>query len=489
MFAFDERFVLLDVTPVENQFILNYLPSAQGDHVRVYLYGLMQCRHPAEDMSIQRMAHELNLTPEEVMTAFRHWEFHGLVQRISDNPPVFRYLSANERGLLGAEEHTDSAFLDFAEALAACFGEDRRLHGSENSLAYEWVEVQGLHPDVVIAMVRHLIHTRGRHFSFATTGQKMANRLSAEHVRTVEEALAVLSTDEKVIKGARALLRRIGQKRRDPTDDELALCRKWLTDWGFTQEAIEEACGQMTATANPNFAYLDGILSRLHSGGARTGEAVRGTLQAEQENAQPLRALLGILRVAGAGVNQGTLNVYSRMRELYPDEVIQLAGRVVSAESGDLSSVQGLLEEWHRAGLSPQEIQARLEALPAQDELLRSLYRIWGAKGRPGDRDRLMAQRWTQDWGFSPDTIRYAAEHYASGKGSPVSYLHRVLEQSHQKGLLTPEQMAQAHSSKQTQQARQTRQQQYTQRTYEDEDPSELPDWLKTRMEGQHDPE
>ena len=36
MFSFDEQAALFDVTPLPNQFILNYLPEASGDAVRVY---------------------------------------------------------------------------------------------------------------------------------------------------------------------------------------------------------------------------------------------------------------------------------------------------------------------------------------------------------------------------------------------------------------------------------------------------------------------
>ena len=37
MFDFEEGFALFDMTPVDNQFIQEYLPAAKGDDVRVYL--------------------------------------------------------------------------------------------------------------------------------------------------------------------------------------------------------------------------------------------------------------------------------------------------------------------------------------------------------------------------------------------------------------------------------------------------------------------
>ena len=86
LFGFEDRFAMFDMTPVDNQFIQEYLPSARGDDVRVYLYGLMRCYHPEENLTPARMGQDLNLTEEEIARAYRYWERKGLVRRISDDP-------------------------------------------------------------------------------------------------------------------------------------------------------------------------------------------------------------------------------------------------------------------------------------------------------------------------------------------------------------------------------------------------------------------
>ena len=53
LFAFtDQQYAMFDATPVQNQLILlEYMPSAPGDYVKVYLYGLMRCCcHPSEEI-------------------------------------------------------------------------------------------------------------------------------------------------------------------------------------------------------------------------------------------------------------------------------------------------------------------------------------------------------------------------------------------------------------------------------------------------------
>lgn len=141
LFGFDEQYAMFDMTPVENQFLLEYMPSAKGDAVKVYLYGLMQCYHPQEDMSVAQMGHELGMSEEEILTAYRYWERKGLVRRISDFPPTFRYINVNKLMFTGGLPQTDAAYEAFAEALYALFGNDFRLHGKAISQYYEWVGI------------------------------------------------------------------------------------------------------------------------------------------------------------------------------------------------------------------------------------------------------------------------------------------------------------------------------------------------------------
>ena len=47
--AFIRGASLKGVTAVENSFITDYMPGADGEYVKVYLYGLMRCFEPASE--------------------------------------------------------------------------------------------------------------------------------------------------------------------------------------------------------------------------------------------------------------------------------------------------------------------------------------------------------------------------------------------------------------------------------------------------------
>ena len=112
-FAFDERYAMFDITPVENQFILEYLPGAKGDYVKVYLFGLLCCYHPRKEMDVTRMSRELGMAEETILAAFRYWERRGIVRRVGDNPPEWQYVNIKQKNM-GGEPELDREYIRFS---------------------------------------------------------------------------------------------------------------------------------------------------------------------------------------------------------------------------------------------------------------------------------------------------------------------------------------------------------------------------------------
>ena len=477
LFGFDEGFSMFDVTPVENLFISEYLPGAKGDHVKVYLYGLMQAYHPSREMTVGDMAHDLSLTEEEVMAAFRYWERRGLCIRVSDNPPAFRYRNLTQVMMSQQKPPQDDAYEEFAEALHAMFGDRRKLHGGETTLAFEWVEEMGLPPEAVLLMVQHLIQTRGVQFSFAAA-QKLAVKMAEEGVRDAEGAELFLLRDKQVRENAKKVLRRLG-KRRLPSEDELDLCQMWMTQWRFTLEDMLTAC-QETTKGEPTFAYLNGILRGIHErSGGKNGAAEQ--MAADRAKTEPLKEFLKALGNRRLTVNAETLKLYDEMRGYASHEVILLAARECALVGGDPEKVLTTLKVWKNKGVTtPEQVEASLSEIRALNDRISPLYTLWGKDQKPTASDRTLLTKWTGQWGFPLETVQAVAP-YAQGANRPMAYLDSLLKISHEKGLKDP--MAiQDELDKGRLQVRPVKtvtQQQYTQRTYREDDSKYMDEFMK----------
>ena len=91
------------VTVISNQFLDLYMPQANGEFVKIYLY-LLRMQNLAQPLSLTSIADRLNCTEGDVMRALKYWEKSGLLS-----------LTSNASG-----EISDIYFLDFpGEATAS----------------------------------------------------------------------------------------------------------------------------------------------------------------------------------------------------------------------------------------------------------------------------------------------------------------------------------------------------------------------------------
>ena len=436
MFGFDSKYAMFDITPVENQFILEYLPAAKGDYVKVYLYGLMRCYHPEEDMNLDRMSHELNMTVDEVTAAFGYWERRRLVHRISDNPPKWQYVNIKQLNVT-EEPDPEPEYTEFSNALYQAFDKVRRLHGSELNTCFEWREELKLPTEVIIMLLNHMVSVKGKNFRI-NDADRIAVQMASEDVRTVEAAEDFLSRDEQAVTGVKKILKKMG-KRYLPSEAQISMYRKWNTEWGFSNEAIEAAL-ELTAKGDPSMGYLDGILNSLRQENAMTPDRIR-------QSSRKAEGFREILRELGKGdVSTRNLQIYDQMLTLYPQGIILIAARECRQNGKDISDTLKLLQAWKDKGLEAQrEVEDYVKKFHDQTVLVRKLKNIWGTdETRISKTDRSLIAKWENEFGFSADAIIAAASYAAEAK-QPMVYLDKILSDYREKGILTPEQIVQEH--------------------------------------------
>ncbi len=488
--------LLWGATAVPNAFFCEYMPSAPEGHVKVYLYGLM-CAHgglPDDDGLLDEMAQTLHMDRGEVERAMRYWERCRLVERISDTPPRYRFVSVQQVMLQRQQMPHDEEYEAFAQAVYAAFGDRRKLHGGETVLAYEWVEQYKLPPEVVVMLIQHMIATHGVNFSFKTA-QKTAMELCEQRVFTLEAAEAVFSRSEAAMKGTRKILNHLGT-RRNPSMDEIDLYLKWTTEWGFEPKAILEACKE-TTKGTPTFGYLDKILEGIHTrtgGKAVSEEQVQKNLAENKAETAQIRELLQTLGISFATIDDGLRMEY---RELAADghDLVMLAAREVVRRTRvhTLDKVKLYLDGWRKLGLkNVSAVMNYLADIENQNDQLRSLMELAGTTGGATQANRAMLTKWQNEWRMQPELIRLAAE-LARGKKDVIKYMDALLTGWHQDRIANVSDARAAHEQHIAQLQKQSGdkpaaaaggkrviEQQYQQRAY---DPDELDDIPEDQLE------
>lgn len=363
MFELDGQHRVFGVTALENLFITEYMPSADGDYVKVYLSALYHCQQGDQALSLADLTLELGLSTDRVEAALRYWERRRLLSRISDDPLKYRLYHLAQRMLTGQDAPTgDSDYVVFSEAVYALFQGRRKIRPNEIATAHEWVKELQLPQEVVLMLLRHSMDTRGVNFSFKAA-QALAVAMREAKVMDSQDAESYLSHSKMAHEGARAVLRRFNI-RRQPTQDELALYHKWTDDWGFKPEGVLSACTETVKAANPSFGYLNGVLEGLMRRGAGgDGQQVAQHIQQESEGLAAARAVLDAL---GTRISPSTvLKAYEALRQSWPHELILQAAREVAARRGRFEDIEKQLSSWRGQGINTVD-QAKAAHKPYQ---------------------------------------------------------------------------------------------------------------------------
>ena len=446
--SFDESAALFDATPVENMFISEYMLHAPGDFVKVYLYGLMLCYHSSERMSLASMARDLDVTQEDVERAYRYWEREGLVRRTGDNPVKYTYYNLKQITLTRAEKPSEQLYnRHFMDEVRRTL-DAQTLGDNDYQTILDWVQVYELPEEVVIMLLRsERERSRTGRVSFKIASE-MAQRWAQSGVRTLEDAEKMLILTGEREKGLKRLLARLGQHR-PASEDEKNMYLKWIEEWGFTPEAVQEACRE-TTKGTPTMAYLDGILLRQHQLGRHGAQEISGGITTEKTARDFAREVFAGLGRTGVTPTSDDLSLIEGWRrDGNSEELILLAVTAAHrrAGGGTMDDVDNWLSKWKKQGLvTADAVRAESARQKALNSQLREIYDAAGMEKKTNQPDRDLLCRWMGEMEMSMELVLLAAQ-YARGSGAPMMTMNRILSDWRRAGIATLEAARVEHDS------------------------------------------
>ena len=441
--SFSDKYLMMGVTPVENLFIQTYLPQAPGDYVRVYLYGLMQCYYAVGDTSLSGMATQLDLPESEVIAAFQYWERQGLVERMQDNPPQYRYLNPTSVMMNGGGRLDEQIYKyqDLNNQLQKLIP-DRPFRPADSDIVCQWVEDLGMPQEVVLIFVKHCIDSylnraRGKkpqglkNFSLKSY-DKEAMQWVSDGIVTVEKAQQRAERDQGYYKLAQKVLERFSLFRA-PTRDELDMAKKWLAGWGLTEEAVLAACKETVKGRNPSFGYLDSILS--HNQETRTAKEMLERQAGENRLRDQVKAIYEALGLIGRAPTPGDLENHKKyLAAGFSDgAVLRVASELGHRGQFDMEHLDRALTGFAARG---QFAEADIEKYLARQRQLRSqaarVLSLCGIDRRVVNADAVQMEEWLGK--YSLPLIEYAAES-AYGTQLPTKYMDSTLKRWEKEGV------------------------------------------------------
>lgn len=287
-------------TAVSNIFIDEYLGNANDAQIKVYLY-LLRMMSANLPTSVSDIADKFNHTEKDVMRALRYWEKQGLIsleydgarhltgihmedlpgspehslpeettpvkhfpareESIStpapDSVPEKPNYSAKQLQNFRQDEHC-SQLLYIAEQY---FG--RTLSVAEmRTILYIHNELQ-FSDDLLDYLMQYCIEHEKTDFRYM---EKVAIEWDRDGIKTSKQAK---SRSGKYDKRIYVVMKSLGMDNA-PTDKEVGFICKWLEEYDFSMDIIQEACDRTVLSTQKNrLRYADGILRNWRDNGVQ----------------------------------------------------------------------------------------------------------------------------------------------------------------------------------------------------------------------------
>ena len=299
-----------EVTVLTNNFIDNYMPGANGEFVKVYIYLLRLLSDTSVPFSLEQMADHFFCTERDIIRALKYWEKEKLLTLTYRNnediadiilnvPPVKSAASdtpVSAAPVTKTETQTSSAPAQPVKQTtrsATALSPDRVKELKQNDeivqLLYIAEQYLGktltptemkkilffydeLHMsvDLIDYLIEYCVGRDHRSIRYIET---VAMAWKEEGITTVEMAK---DSTSRYSKEYFTVLKAMGITNRNPADTEIALINTWTKEYGFTMDLIQEACSRtVLQTGQPSFPYADKILQSWSKKKIRTLEDVR----------------------------------------------------------------------------------------------------------------------------------------------------------------------------------------------------------------------
>jgi DnaD/phage-associated family protein len=290
----------LDVTGIPNIFIDNYLPRANGEFLKIYLYLLRWLPDSGHSLSLGTIADTFFMTENDVVRALKYWEKEGLLILSSDsegNITGIRLIPPDTEAATSSTDVSESSsdappaysMQQIQQFQKSSGGEQlifiiqqylgHPLSPTDLNTIYYFYDDLGFSTDLIEYLFEYCVSNGHTHMRYI---EKVALSWSAQNIQTVDEARTQSEAHQR---SCFAVLKAFGLGGRMPTSGEVEYIRKWTRTYGFSLELILEACRRTMMTVHtPSFEYTDKILSNWKAQNAYTMTEILALDKAHSQN-------------------------------------------------------------------------------------------------------------------------------------------------------------------------------------------------------------
>lgn len=284
-FTTEKTEIDLKTTQIENIFIEDFMPVADGDFVKVYLYAFKHKDSQSDfELTNEILATNLGLHLADVEDAWTYWEAEGLIKKyikvdgtydieflsmrnyyIENMGPQARIKDPSPTDNLVAQMESDQIRFMFNEV---DYHMRRTTTPTEKMEILSWITNYNMGPDMISLA-----------FEYCTEKKK---KISVNYVRAVivswyDKGLSTIEEIEEEIKKSdekyvrkNQVLRKLGLQYRAVSEPEIELINSWYDQYNYEEDLIDQAIKRTANIQKPSINYVNSILTKWRKMGIKT---------------------------------------------------------------------------------------------------------------------------------------------------------------------------------------------------------------------------
>lgn len=300
-------------TPIENIFINDYMPMANGTYVKVYLLGYKYA-HDKDmeiDLNNDTIARHLEVPMEDVLRAWDFWQKKGIIEKITNIEDSINYkvkflslkqlyIKNNIELFQDEEEEVEMEKMKSAPTVNDLVRANRdpdinRMFNNidniirrqtvpmEKQRILSWINDYNMPPEVIEKAFSYSVESRGvKNLNYVDT---VVRNWYDQGLTNIDDVLEMFKDNDENYYRNQKIMKALGLHRRPVRPDEKKMMDKWLNQDGHSLELILEACNR-DKTASPSINYVNGILNDWKDKAIREVEDIEKMDEKQQSRPQ-----------------------------------------------------------------------------------------------------------------------------------------------------------------------------------------------------------
>lgn len=278
----------LGETAIENVFINDFMPMANGTAVKVYLFGF-KCSHEVnsrKEITHDTIAKHLNIPLDDVLRSWDFWEEKGIVRKITNTESYdIEFLSLRQllaAGLYKNKTSTPVVSKSNISLLEASKNPEikkmfyqidqimrRQLVPNERNIVLDWIYEQNIDLEVIIRAFTYCVEDRGvKHINYIAS---VVRGWQDQGILTIKDLDDHFAKSQSHYNHYKAVYRTLGYANKLPSAGDKEIIDIWLDDFKLEMDFITKVLTETSKrTSNINMNYMHKAIESLFKQNIKT---------------------------------------------------------------------------------------------------------------------------------------------------------------------------------------------------------------------------